>query len=223
MRPPLVLLFLSIFAVPLFSQSTASLDSLYLKSAHYRHMTALWKLYRPAQADVVMLGNSITAGAEWSELLGRPYVINRGIGGDNLVGFLHRLAFVIPLRPKLCFVMGGINDLYAGYTAEQVFSNYTALIDSLQAASIVPVVQSTLHVSPRWRLADEKNPQVARLNGLLLGLCQKRGIAFIDLNERLSESGRLRDPFTTDGIHLTPAAYAIWAEMLDSVLRTYGR
>jgi lysophospholipase L1-like esterase len=213
---------LSIFVVPLHSQSTASLDSLYLKSAHYRHLTGMWRLYRPERADVVMLGNSITAGAEWSELLGRPHVINRGIGGDNLVGFLHRLEFVIPLRPKLCVVMGGINDLYAGYTPEQVARNYTSLLDSLQNASITPIVQSTLHVSPRWRNADEKNAEIARLNDLLRALCVERGIDFIDLNAELSERGRLRDEFTTDGVHLTPPAYSAWARVLQALLQRHG-
>lgn len=222
MRPLLVLLLLAVLAPPLFSQSTASLDSLYLKSAHYRHLTGMWRLYKPERADVVMLGNSITAGAEWSELLGRPHVINRGIGGDNLVGFLHRLEFVLPLRPKLCFVMGGINDLYAGYTPEQVARNYASLVDSLQNASITPIVQSTLHVSPRWRNAEEKNSEVARLNELLRTLCRERGIDFIDLNAELSEHGRLRDEFTTDGVHLTPPAYGVWARVLEALLHRHG-
>ncbi len=222
MRLLSVLVLFSVLVVPLFSQSTASLDSLYLKSAHYRHMTDLWARYRPARADVVMLGNSITAGVEWSELLGRPNILNRGIGGDNLVGFLHRLEYVLPLRPKVCFVMGGINDLYAGYTADQVFRNYTALLDSLRGASIIPIVQSTLHVSPRWRLADERNPQVARLNELLSTHCREHGLTFIDLNARLSEGGRLRDEFTTDGVHLTARAYAVWGEVLEPELRRHG-
>jgi lysophospholipase L1-like esterase len=207
---------------PVFSQSTASLDSLYLKSTHYRHLTGMWRLYKPERADVVMLGNSITAGAEWSELLGRPHVINRGIGGDNLVGFLHRLEFVLPLRPKLCFVMGGINDLYAGYTPEQVAGNYASLLDSLHNVSITPIVQSTLHVSPRWRNADEKNAEVGRLNDLLRTLCLERGIEFVDLNAELSERGRLRDEFTTDGVHLTPQAYGVWARLLEGLLHRHG-
>jgi lysophospholipase L1-like esterase len=222
MRIGWLLTALAIVPVPIVAQTTASLDSLYLKSAHYRHLTGLWAHYKPAKTDVVMLGNSITAGAEWSELLGRPHVINRGIGGDNLVGFRHRMQFVLPLRPKVCFVMGGINDLYAGYTPEQVFRHYVAVLDSLRSAAIIPVVQSTLHVSPRWRLADEKNPQVAALNGLLAEYCRQAGVEYLDLNTRLTEDQRLRDEYTTDGVHLTAAAYAVWAEVLEPVLRRHG-
>jgi hypothetical protein len=29
-----------------------------------------------------MLGNSLTAGVDWNELLDRPDIANRGIGGD---------------------------------------------------------------------------------------------------------------------------------------------
>jgi len=209
-------------ALVLSAQSTGSLDSLYLKNPSYRQLTGLWKHYRPARADVVMLGNSITAGAEWNELLGRPGVINRGISGDNLVGYLQRMEFVGPLTPRVCFIMGGINDLYAGYTPEQIFRNYTFVIDSLRSWKITPVVQSTLYVSPQWRLAEQKNQDVAKLNSLLEAHCIANEIDFLDLNARLADGRMLRDEYTTDGVHLTPAAYAIWAEELEPLLQKFG-
>lgn len=42
------------------------------------------------------------------------------------------------------------------------------------------------------------------------------------MNPLLSENGELKKEFTTDGTHLTPAAYAIWAAEIDKLLRTYG-
>ena len=33
--------------------------------------------------NIVMLGNSLTHGCEWRELLGNPLVVNRGINGDT--------------------------------------------------------------------------------------------------------------------------------------------
>jgi len=44
-----------------------------------------------------MLGNSITQGVAWNELLQRPMILNRGISGDNLVGFLHRMKYITRL------------------------------------------------------------------------------------------------------------------------------
>ena len=41
------------------------------------------------QADIVMLGDSMTEFAEWNELLGRNDVVNRGIRGDITEGMLN--------------------------------------------------------------------------------------------------------------------------------------
>ena len=37
-------------------------------------------------ADIVFLGNSLTNGGEWDELLGMPNAVNRGISGDTTEG-----------------------------------------------------------------------------------------------------------------------------------------
>src|SRR3954451_1058356 len=42
-------------------------------------------------ADVVMLGDSITEGIDWHELFPHVRILNRGIGGDTSAGVLNRL------------------------------------------------------------------------------------------------------------------------------------
>ncbi|NUN69885.1 MAG: GDSL family lipase [Bacteroidetes bacterium] len=195
-------------------------DSLYLKSAVYRNLVGQQALSRITSADIVFLGNSITYGGNWSELLGRERVVNRGIGGDNTVGMLHRLQYVYRLQPKLCFIMAGINDLYADAPVATIVANYTAIIDTLQAHRIAPVIQSTLYVNPKWKRAAEKNLQVTELNLRLKELAQQRGLVFIDVNAVLSSGGMLSEQYTTDGVHLTHEAYARWRELLLSFLST---
>src|SRR5690242_16816098 len=46
-------------------------------------------------ADVVMLGDSITEGVDWHELFRDQRLLNRGIGGDTSAGVLNRLDEVI--------------------------------------------------------------------------------------------------------------------------------
>ena len=77
--------------------SPTALDSLYLKNAAYARLTSFWDIYPAQKADVVMLGNSITQGVAWNELLQRPMILNRGISGDYLVGFLHRMKYITRL------------------------------------------------------------------------------------------------------------------------------
>jgi len=215
----------TVFAILLFVSCAAaqtSYDSLFRKSTVYKNLTAHFELSRIQRADIVFLGNSITYGGNWSELLGREKIVNRGIGGDNLPGMLNRLHQVLRLNPKICFVMGGINDLYTDAPVKEVFQRYTQLIDSLRAHAVTPVIQSTLHVNPKWKRTEEKNPQVRILNDMLRQYAVDRSITFIDLNTLLSAGGVLKDEYTTDGVHLTPAAYAVWRDMLESVLKKHG-
>ena len=195
-------------------------DSLYLKNPVYKNLTAMFALSKMKSADVVFLGNSITFGGNWTELLGRERIANRGIGGDNTVGMLNRMQYVYQLKPKLCFVMAGINDIYDDAPVEKIFANYTSIIDTLQAHSIIPIIQSTLHVNPKWKHAEEKNPEVEKLNLLLQKYARKHSIEFIDLNAALSSNDILRDEYTTDGVHLNASAYAVWRDMLEPILRT---
>lgn len=215
-----ILALLCLITVSLYGQS--SYDSLYLKSAVYRNLVGQFALSRTATADIVFLGNSITYGGNWSELLGRERVVNRGIGGDNTVGMLHRMQYVYQLTPKYCFIMAGINDLYADAPVGTIISNYSRILDTLQKHRIIPVIQSTLHVNPKWKRAAEKNVQVADLNSRLKELAEERNIAFIDVNAVLSSGATLRDEFTTDGVHLTAAAYARWRDLLLSFIGEHG-
>ena len=197
-------------------------DSLYLKNPAYKNLTELYALSKITSTDIVFLGNSITFGGNWNELLGRERVINRGIGSDNTVGMLHRMQYVYQLNPKLCFIMTGINDIYADAPVERIFQNYINVIDTLRNHSIIPVIQSTLYVNPKWKRTEEKNPEVTKLNKLLREYAEKNQIEFVDLNSILSSNGVLKDEFTTDGVHLTASAYAAWRELLFPILKKHG-
>jgi len=135
---------------------------------------------------------------------------------------LHRLEYVYQLHPKLCFVMAGINDIYEDATVERIFKNYTEIIDTIRAKNIIPIIQSTLFVNPKWKLAEEKNQQVKKLNAFLSEYCTANNIKFVDLNATLSTNGILNAEYTTDGVHLTPAAYAVWSEMILPILKEHG-
>ncbi|MEW5799218.1 MAG: GDSL-type esterase/lipase family protein [Bacteroidota bacterium] len=215
-------LLLTLLLCTSIASSQTSYDSLYLKNPVYKNLTALYDLSKIQSADIVFLGNSITFGGNWMELLGRDRVVNRGIGSDNIPGMLRRLHQVTRLNPKLCFVMAGINDLYQDVPVDTVFNRYVQLIDSLCAHNIVPVIQSTLHVNPKWKRAEIKNPDVAKLNTRLQTYAREQSIIFLDLNVVLSEQGVLKNIYTTDGVHLTAGAYQVWRDLVDPVLQQHG-
>ena len=55
---------------------------------HYDQRVSLFNTMKIKDGSVIMLGNSITASCNWSELFGVDNVINRGIGGDTTEGIL---------------------------------------------------------------------------------------------------------------------------------------
>src|SRR5215510_12011257 len=83
-------------------------------------------------ADVVMLGDSITEGIDWHELFPDVRILNRGIAGDTSAGVLNRLDEVIGRHPKIVFLMIGSNDLQTGVPVSAISANIRAIIGALE-------------------------------------------------------------------------------------------
>lgn len=167
---------------------------------------------------IVMLGNSITYEGNWSELLDRADVANRGIPGDVTHGMLARLGSVLQLQPKLVFLEAGINDILSGYPLEKTKQNYQALIDALLKNGIQPVVSLTFYT----RYVPEENRRVDELNQFLAAYCGQHQVPVIDLGSAFNENGRLRKHITHDGVHLSPDGYRLWAAEVKKVLGQLG-
>ena len=202
--------------------SQTSVDTLYKQNRNYSIQTDLYTIYKTEKADVVMLGNSITFGVNWNELMGRTQIVNRGIGSDNTFGFLQRMEHIYKLHPQLCCIMGGINDIYQDSPVEKIFENYKKIIEGLQAHKIVPVIQSTIFVSTKWRRYADKNLEVAKLDSMLADYAQSKGIEFVNLNAVMSRDHLLLEELTTDGVHLNAKGYALWRDELEKILKEHG-
>ncbi|MGE5437534.1 MAG: GDSL-type esterase/lipase family protein [Syntrophothermus sp.] len=192
------------------------------KNSNYHQQIGLYEVYKDKQYDIVMLGNSITQGVNWMELLGRTNIANRGISSDILEGFAARIEYIYKLNPKYVFIMGGINDIYNRYPIQDIFKNYTYLISLLKTRDINIVVQSTLYVNPKWKYAEERNKEVENLNNLLESYCKNNNIEFIDLNKKLSKNKVLNIDYTYDGLHLNGKGYKIWGEEVEKMLKKFG-
>jgi lysophospholipase L1-like esterase len=197
----------------------------------------MYEVYKTKQADIVMLGNSLTHGANWNELLDRQNVVERGIVSDVTEGFVARLRYVYKLKPKVCFILGGLNDIYNWTPIEKIYSNYIRIISSLELRGIEPVIQSTLYAGKKWGedylartnpdlkaedVNSERNSQVKLLNKMLSDYSKRNNIKFIDLNKKMSKDEFLRSDITYDGAHLNARGYKIWATEVDKVLTEMG-
>ena len=87
---------------------------------------------------IVCLGDSLTYGYgvprkdTWISLLnkrGTDNYINKGINGDTSGGMLARFnSDVVEEKPKMVFIMGGINDFILGSGLESVKTNIMAIV-----------------------------------------------------------------------------------------------
>lgn len=194
----------------------------YEKNPNYKSFLELFKVYKIKKADIVFLGNSITQGGNWRELLNRENIANRGIPGDILEGFLARIDDVIKLRPKICVIMGGINDVYSWIPVDQIYKNYIKVIKRLEKKSIQPVLVSTLLAGKEYPNSDTRNPEVIKLNKKIKQYADKHNYEYLDLNKFLSSDDYLKKNVTADGVHLNWRGYKIWAEQMDKILKKYG-
>ena len=193
----------------------------YRSSAHYNKRVAEFApLCDIDSATVVMLGNSLTENAgDWAPRVGTTLkVVNRGIIGDNTTGMTERLCQITPHRPLAIFLMAGINDMSHDLPAAQVAARVIALIDSIrhQAPLTQLYVQSILPINEtngRWKSLAGRTDDIPWANMLIRAYCESNGITYIDIFQRMTRgrSNMLRGELTSDGLHLSPDGYKLWA------------
>lgn len=204
-----------LYKMGLSSSLTHQVDYQFSDNPNYAHRRNLFATYASEKAKIVMLGDSITYGVEWNELLGRRDIANRGISSDVTEGFVHRLSDVYLLEPEQCFIMGGINDIRkVGLPVETIFEHYVTLIESLQHHRIEPIIQSTLYISDEIYNFKEINLRVHELNTLLREYASENNITFIQVNKALSPEGYLNPSHTYDGVHLESSGYKVWKQLI---------
>ena len=99
-------------------------------STFYYQRATLFEELPVTSKDIIFLGNSITNGGEWSELLNNKHVKNRGISGDICMGVYDRLDAILKGKPAKIFLLIGINDVSRGTSADTIV-NRIGMIEGL--------------------------------------------------------------------------------------------
>jgi len=172
------------------------------------------------QADIVMFGDSMTEFANWNELLCRNDIVNRGISGDITEGMLNRILTIFKVKPKICFFMGGINDIIRRISYERITKNIFSLLSELKKNEIKPVIFSVIYTGNRYDDSEKINASVKKLNSDLENYAKENSIEYINLNAILCPEGFLKAEYTYDGLHLNAEGYKIWASLFKKYLET---
>ncbi len=212
-----------VFAFVFYSLIAAGQDNKF--GTYYNQRLTLFEKLPDTKGEIIFLGNSITDGSEWSELLGNPKVKNRGISGDITEGVLFRLNEVTRSKPAKVFLLIGINDLSRGISKDAVFSNICKIADRIRKDSpkTKVYIQSILPVNDSFGLFKNhtnKTDEVLWVNARLREWCAKENVGFVDLYSRfkLPDSEKMNPKYSNDGLHLMGDGYLLWIEIIKPLL-----
>ena len=172
------------------------------------------------EPDIIFIGDSIVEYYPLQELLQTNKVlINRGIRGyktDLLLDNLDAHLFG-PALDKV-FILIGTNDIgkeIPQSEIQKISREYP--LAQIQLLSVLPVNEGEEYKGTVYLRTNEK---IQNLNRAYQGLASiYTNVHFIDLYETLlDETGQLGQKFTTDGLHLTIAGYAVLSSELDKYL-----
>lgn len=205
------------FTCSLYSQENKRPDF----GAYYYHKKDLFEKLPNTEHEIIFLGNSITDGAEWSELFNDLRIKNRGISGDITDGILYRLDEVTESKPDKIFLMIGVNDLARGTSSQQILLNYEKIIktikdDSPKTKLFIESVLPVNNTFSGFKNHTSKNKEIIALNNDLKALAITFSAKYLDLHSSfLDNNGKLDAKYTEDGLHLNGAGYMLWKSKIE--------
>jgi len=177
------------------------------------------------------LGDSITHGGDkfhsggqlscqWESYCNVP-IKNLALSGDITSGMLQRFdRDVLPFRPKVLIIMGGINDIRTSFaTADEVIKNFVAIREKCIENNITPVFITMISMYPSIMTADFSNVNWQndrqKINQWIMS-----NHYHLDINPQLEDSeGLLKLEYTVDGLHPNAEGKKIMGELINDYLQ----
>lgn len=183
-------------------------------SNFYYQRATLFEQLPVGKKDIVFVGNSITNGAEWSELFNNKRIKNRGISGDTAEGVLNRLSSVTDGKPKIIFLMIGINDLIRGKSPDSTAIIIEKIVIKIKHDSPKTKIylQSVLPANRNFKENVVAQGGIRGMNERLMKIAAEQQITYIDLfsHLKLEDSDGINLKYSNDGLHLMGEGYLIW-------------
>jgi len=150
------------------------------------------------------------------EDLGDAHVVNAAFGGSTLEACAHFFERIVPpLEPASLVVYAGDNDLGDGRSPDDVLASFRELAADVDFyCRPIPFGFMSIKPSPaRASIMD----RIRRTNDLIQREVERQPNGFfIPLFDAMLRDGEpRRDLFLDDGLHLNPAGYALWTELLE--------
>jgi lysophospholipase L1-like esterase len=186
-----------------------------LESAHLATRSELHDLLPVGPDDVLFVGDSITEGAPWHELLNDARCKNRSLGGDTSAGVLARLAGPLAGQPAKLFLLVGVNDMLKQVPLDQAVATIRAMVEMVRGRSPHTrlYLQGNMPVNPGM-LGEGDNTYMRALGQAAGALAAEYGVTYIDLYPLFEREGQLDPAYTRDGLHLNGRGYLVWRDAI---------
>lgn len=195
------------------------------RSEYWHQRVSLFEKLPISSSDIVFLGNSITDGGEFTEMLGDLSVKNRGINSDDILGVTERIGSIVDGKPQKIFLLIGINDISHNLSVNEMARLYENLVKIIKERTpdTELYIQSVMPINndfKRYRNLFGKGKVLKELNLSLGEIAKRYNATYIDLWDALVLPGsdKLNPDFTNDGLHLMGEGYLRWIELIKNYI-----
>ena len=153
-------------------------------------------------------------------------IINHGFGGANVDELLYYYSRMVrPYRPSAILLRCGLNDIFQGFSPQEIWFLTERLIRWAQADN-KEIRVGMIGIFGNKRPTDVQYEAVKEYNRISREYAAgKEHVFYVDINEFFYESRQdvgtrknFRDVFLEDGLHLTDEAYLKMAEYLAPII-----
>jgi lysophospholipase L1-like esterase len=201
---------LGLTVIVLLGAMTPFAASPFLRNAYLNSVSQIATRLRPA--DIVFVGDSLTAGGEWNQAFGLFSVINLATNGSFIRQIARQVDVAEHYRPRVIAALAGTNDVLDGRESDDaIIADYKSMIGHMHAKVLV------VTLIPYTTIPDA-NQRIESVNYMIGNLARSSGIHVVDINPDVAPTGTLLPQYTIDGVHLSAEAHRIWQSKLRSSL-----
>ncbi len=179
---------------------------------------------------VVFIGDSLTQGwndqPQWKEIYEPMGVVNFGVGGDGTPQVLWRLqeGILDDLDPELVVLGIGLNNVWSGFDAADTVEGIHAVVDEIKgrAPRAKVLLLGNTHFFDKGDGSSRSRVREINTGQKELADTDER-VGFLNFSEDfLTKDGELEVKYyASDKLHLSPAAYRVWAERMKAWLQAH--
>ena len=166
--------------------------------------------------DVAFLGDSITYKSNFFQEFPDLTICNLGVSSDTIKAMNYRVGTLWTIRPEHVFLMIGINSLQND-NIDECIEDYRYLVDNVQSRYDFQLyIMSLTPKSKNESGIDDPSPEtIISFNEALAQIAEEKNAIYIDLFSQIADdSGYVIDKYTHDGLHISDAAYEVWADLI---------